>query len=61
MKTAFFFDERIILNHTVLEDIGLEVHTINMGEYSAEGCLRELLTEWSEFKTYPYPRSTTRS
>merc|ERR1712029_791765 len=39
MKPAFLFDGRSILNHSMLEDIGFEVHAIGKGR-GPEGKLR---------------------
>merc|ERR1711915_562559 len=39
MKPAFVFDGRSILNHTLLEDIGFEVHAIGKGR-GPDGKLR---------------------
>merc|ERR1719410_2710304 len=39
MKPAFLFDGRSILNHSELEDIGFEVHSIGKGR-GADGRLR---------------------
>merc|ERR1712157_441077 len=33
MKPAFLFDGRSILNHSMLEDIGFEVHAIGKGNH----------------------------
>jgi len=41
MKPAFLFDGRSILNHSMLEDIGFEVHAIGKGR-GADGRLRML-------------------
>ena len=39
MKPAFFFEERSFLKPAVREDMGFQVHAINMGEYLAESCV----------------------
>merc|ERR1712007_7484 len=44
MKPAFVFDGRSILDHSMLEDIGFEVHAIGKGR-RADGKLRVLLKE----------------
>merc|ERR1712066_949277 len=44
MKPAFLFDGRSILNHSMLEDIGFEVHAIGKGR-GPDGRLRALAKE----------------
>merc|ERR1712125_121721 len=44
MKPAFVFDGRSILDHSMLEDIGFEVHAIGKGR-GADGKLRVLKKE----------------
>merc|ERR1712150_144569 len=41
MKPAFLFDGRSILNHSMLEDLGFEVHAIGKGR-GPDGRLRAL-------------------
>ena len=38
MKPALLFDGRRILDHTVLKNIGFEVHAIGKEEHPTEGC-----------------------
>merc|ERR1719356_1308094 len=52
MKPAFLFDGRSILNHTLLEDIGFEVHAIGKGR-GADGRLRMLSKNTDKKLGYP--------
>merc|ERR1719437_360946 len=50
MKPAFLFDGRSILNHSMLEDIGFEVHAIGKGR-GPDGRLRALAKEPHDIAT----------
>merc|ERR1712241_96137 len=52
MKPAFLFDGRSILNHSMMEDIGFEVHAIGKGR-GADGRLRTLSKNTDKKLGYP--------